>query len=159
MIQTFYPLPNSGDPNVFVEGAINYVKNVANPILSDQFDIRIDHTINSKQNMFGRWTYKNIRSVNPFGLLVPVETDFEHDNQIVLAYNYAITPNLINELRGGLSRGNHGGTFPFNGPAFMQKLGLQSLGPHFGPGGFPEFAFDLRHHQNFPLPDQPAALQ
>jgi hypothetical protein len=142
LIQPFYPLPNSGDPNVFVIGAINYVKNVANPTLSDQFDIRIDHTINSKQNVFGRWTYKNIRSVNPFGLLVPVETDFEHDNQIVLAHNYAITPNLINELRGGLSRGNHGGTFRFDGPAFMQKLGLQSLGPHFGPGGFPEFAFE-----------------
>ena len=29
----------------------------------------------------------------------PSETDFEHDNQIVLAHNYAITPNLINELR------------------------------------------------------------
>ena len=125
LIQPFYPLPNSGDPNVFVEGAINYVKNVANPILSDQFDIRIDHTINSKQNVFGRWTYKNIRKVSPFGLLVPVESDFEHDNQIVLAHNYAITPNLINELRGGLSRGNSGGTFPFDGPAFMQKLAPQ----------------------------------
>jgi hypothetical protein len=141
-IQPYYPLPNAGDPNVFIAGATNYVKNVANPILSDQFDIRIDHTINSKQNVFGRWTYKNIRSVNPFGLLVPVETDFEHDNQIVLAHNYAITPNLVNELRGGLSRGNHGGTFPFDGPAFMQKLGLNSLGPHFPPGGFPEFAFE-----------------
>ena len=71
-IQPFYPLPNTGDPNVFVNGDINYVKNVPNPILSDQFDIRIDHTINSKQNVFGRWTYKNIRRVNPFGLLLPV---------------------------------------------------------------------------------------
>jgi hypothetical protein len=164
LIQPFYPLPNSGNPNVFVEGAINYVKNVPNPILSDQFDIRIDHTINSKQNMFGRWTYKNIRNVSPNATdqLLPSEHDFEHDNQIVIAHNYAITPNLINELRGGLSRGNHGGTFGFNGAAFMQTLGLNlgppnGLGPHFGPGGFPEFAFEsmgitrIYHSQINPL--------
>jgi hypothetical protein len=159
LIQPYYPLPNTGDPNVFIEGAVNEVKNVPNPILSDQFDIRIDHTINSKQNVFGRWTYKNIRKVAPGynDLLLPSESDFEHDNQIVIAHNYAITPNLINELRGGFSRGNHGGTFPLNGPAFMQKLGLQSLGPHFGPGGFPEFAFEtsgitrIFHNQINPL--------
>ena len=146
LIQPFYPLPNTGDPNVFVEGAVNYVKNVPNPTLSDQFDIRIDHTINSKQNVFGRWTYKNIRRVSPNGggadQLLPSETDWEHDNQVVLAHNYAITPHLINELRGGISRDNSGGTFNFDGAAFMQKLGLNSLGPHFGPGGFPDFAFE-----------------
>ncbi|HTS35033.1 MAG TPA: carboxypeptidase-like regulatory domain-containing protein [Candidatus Solibacter sp.] len=144
LIQPFYPLPNTGDPDTFVEGAINYVKNVPNPILSDQFDIRIDRTINSKQNIFGRWTYKNIRKVSPSesDQLLPAETDWEHDNQIVLAHNYAITPHLINELRGGISRGNSSGTFNFDGASFMQKLGLNSLGPHFGPGGFPDFAFE-----------------
>jgi hypothetical protein len=148
-IQPFYQLPNTGDPNVFVEGSVNFVKNVANPILSDQFDIRIDHTINSKQNIFGRWTYKNIRSVNPndSDQLLPSEHDFEHDNQFVVAHNYAIKPNLINELRVGISRGSHGGTFAFDGGSFMQTLGLNlgppnGLGPHFGPGGFPEFAFE-----------------
>ena len=101
---------DSGGPDNFAN--FNHTLNVPNPILSDQFDIRIDHTINSKQNVFGRWTYKNGRTVNPSGLLLPAETDFEHDNQIVLAHNYAITPNLVNELRGGLSRGQLGGTFP-----------------------------------------------
>jgi hypothetical protein len=142
LLQPFFRLPNTGDPNVFVAGAINFVQNVANPILSDQFDIRIDHTINTKQNLFGRWTYKNIRRVSPSDQLLPSETDWEHDNQVVLAYNYAITPNLINELRGGISRSSSGGTFPFDGAAFEQQLGFSSLGPHFGPGGFPDFAFE-----------------
>ena len=134
---------NPGGPNNFAN--FNHTLNVPNPILSDQFDIRIDHTINTKQNVFGRWTYKNGRTVNPSGLLLPAEADFEHDNQIVLAHNYAITPNLINELRGGLSRGQHGGNFPLDGPAFMQQLGLnpQQLGP-FPPGGFPDFVFEPR---------------
>jgi len=137
-ILNFYTLPNAS-------GDFNYVVNVPNPVLSDQFDIRIDHTINTKQSIFGRWSYKNGRRVSPSGLLLPAETDFEHDNQIVLAHNYAITPNLINELRGGISRRQSGGVFPLDGPAFMQKLGLnsQQLGP-FPPGGFPDFVFEPR---------------
>jgi hypothetical protein len=142
-ILPFYPLPNKGDPNVFQ--ANNFVENFPNPTLSDQFDVRIDHTLTSKQNLFGRWTYKNKRNINPnyADMLLPSDRDSEHDNQIVIAHNYAITSNLINELRGGLSRGNNRGTFPFNGPAFMQKLGLnpQELGP-FPAGGFPQFAFE-----------------
>jgi hypothetical protein len=142
-ILKFYPLPNQGGVNNFALN--NYSINVPNPTLSDQFDIRIDHTINTKQSVFGRWSYKNKRQVNPAGLALPAESDFEHDNQIVLAHNYAITPNLINELRGGLSRRQNGGAFPLDGPAFMQKLGLnpQQLGP-FPPGGFPDFVFEPR---------------
>ena len=143
LILQFYPLPNQGGVNNFAFD--NYTINVPNPILSDQFDIRIDHTINTKQSVFGRWSYKNTRRVNPSGLALPAETDFEHDNQVVLAHNYAITPNLINELRGGISRRQNGGAFPLDGPAFMQKMGLnsQQLGP-FPPGGFPDFVFEPR---------------
>jgi len=143
LVLQFYPLPIQGGINNFAN--FNHTLNVPNPILSDQFDIRIDHTINTKQNVFGRWTYKNVRTVSPSGLALPAEADFEHDNQIVIAHNYLITPNLVNELRGGISRRQDGGTFPLDGPAFMQKLGLnlQQLGP-FPAGGFPDFVFEPR---------------
>src|SRR6266513_4412799 len=143
LILKFYPLPNQGGVNNFAFD--NYTINVPNPTLSDQFDIRIDHTINTKQSVFGRWSSKHKTQATPSGLALPAETDFEHDNQIVLAHNYAITPNLINELRGGISRRQSGGAFPVDGPAFMQQLGLnpQQLGP-FPPGGFPDFVFELR---------------
>jgi Carboxypeptidase regulatory-like domain len=143
-ILQYYPLPIQGGVDNFAP--FNHTLNVPNPILSDQFDIRIDHTINTKQNIFGRWTYKNKRLVSPSGLGLPAEQDFEHDNQIVLAHNYAITSNLVNELRGGISRRQNGGIFPIDGPAFMQKLGLnpQQLGP-FPPGGFPDFVFEPRN--------------
>jgi hypothetical protein len=139
LILKYYPLPLQ--PGLFH----NHTLNVPNPTLSDQFDIRLDHTINTKQNVFGRWTYKNYRKLNPSGLGLPAENDFEHDNQIVIAHNYAITQNLVNELRGGISRRQSGGDFPINGPAFMQQLGLnpQQLGP-FPPGGFPDFVFEPR---------------
>ena len=143
LILQYYPLPNQG--GVDNSGEKNWAENTPNPILSDQFDIRIDHTINSKQNVFVRWTYKNGRSVNPSRLILPAETDFEHVNQVVLAHNYVITPNLINELRGGISRRQNGGTFPIDGPEFMQQMGLNpdQLGP-FPPGGFPDFIFEPR---------------
>src|SRR5216684_1507244 len=143
LVLQFYPLPIQGGINNFAN--FNHTLNVPNPILSDQFDIRIDHTINTKQNVFGRWTYKNVRTVSPSGLALPAEADFEHDNQIVIAHNYLITPNLVNELRGGISRRQDGGTFPIDGPAFMQQLRLnpQQLGP-FPPGGFPDFVFEPR---------------
>ena len=106
-------------------------------------------------------------SVNPSGLGLPAEADFEHDNQIVIAHSYAITPNLINELRGGISRGQHGGDFPLDGPAFMQELGLNpnQLGP-FPARRFPRFCLRTqgrtRRHCSHParsaafpqLPDQ-----
>src|SRR6202158_2370631 len=113
-ILNFYPLPNAS-------GDFNYAVNVPNPILSDQFDIRIDHTINTKQSVFGRWSYKNIRLVNPSGLALPAETDFEHDNQIVIAHNYTITPSLINELRGGISRRQSGGGVSAAGRGLSQE--------------------------------------
>ena len=143
-ILPFYPLPNVGGVNNFAKN--NLTRNVGNPIISDQFDIRIDHAINTKQNVFGRWTYKNKRFVTPSTVGLPAEADSEHDNQVVLAHNYVITPNLVNELRGGISRVQLGGNFPLDGPAFTQKLGLnaQQLGP-FPPGGFPDFIFEPRN--------------
>ena len=143
LILQYYPLPLQGGADNFAFH--NHTLNVPNPILSDQFDIRIDHTINTTQNLFGRWTYKNGRITNPAALGLPAQQDFEHDNQVVIAHSYAITPNLINELRGGISRAQHGGDFPIDGPAFMQELGLNpnQLGP-FPPGGFPDFVFEPR---------------
>src|SRR5467141_1973303 len=48
LILQFYPQPLQ--PGSFH----NHTLNVPNPILSDQFDIRIDHTINTKQTLLGR---------------------------------------------------------------------------------------------------------
>lgn len=135
LILKYYPLPNAGDVNDFHFD--NHIVNVPNPILSDQFDVRIDHTINSKQNVFGRWSYKTSNSTSPSGLGLPSQINYDTQHQVVLAHNYAITPTLVNELRGGLSRGNNYGTFSLDGPAFMQDLALNGLGP-FPPGGFPQ---------------------
>lgn len=135
----YYPLPNHFDPSV---GGLdvfqfdNYQRNVPAPILSNQFDVRIDHTFNSKQSIFGRWTFKDTDTTVTTMLLLPSQEESDQQNQVVLAHSYAITPNLISELRGGISRGSTTGTFPVDGPALMADLALNDLGP-FPQGGFP----------------------
>jgi len=134
IILKYYPLPNQGDLNEL--HFHNHAALAPKPIISDQFDVRIDHTINSKQNIFGRWSYKRSDETVPSVLALPVGTDFKRQHQVTLAYNYAITNNLVNELRGGITRANNDGKFPLDGPALMQDLALNGLGP-FPAGGFP----------------------
>ncbi|HEY7096956.1 MAG TPA: TonB-dependent receptor [Terriglobales bacterium] len=140
IILRYYPLPNHFDPSIGGLDVLqdnNYVANVPNPILSNQFDIRIDHTINAKQNIFGRWTHNKRDITTATDLLLPQQADTDRQTQVVIAHNYAITPNLVNELRGGISRGTFEGDFPVDGPALMQELALNGLGP-FPQGGFPQ---------------------
>ncbi len=137
-ILQFYPLPNFGPTDVLTFG--NRRVNKASPTISDQFDVRIDHTINTKQSVFGRFTWKHINFTSPQVLLIPTETDFEKGNQLVVSHNYIFTPALLNEFRFGFTRDFQGGNFPFDGPKFMDDLGLKGIGP-FPPGGLPDFEF------------------
>jgi Carboxypeptidase regulatory-like domain/TonB dependent receptor len=104
------PLPNSGSSDSFQN---NYVTNFPAPISSNQFDVRIDQNITTNQSIYGRFTWKNravttapevncqgfcSTSISPLlgGISQP-----EQDRGLTVAYNYTISPNLINEFRGG----------------------------------------------------------
>ena len=65
-----YPLPNAGD--LTTAHSANYIDNRQNNYTSDQYDIRVDHYLTSKQSIFARWTWKSISALNPQNLLVPV---------------------------------------------------------------------------------------
>jgi hypothetical protein len=104
-----YPLPNYG-----AAGAIsnNYEQNFPTPITSDQGDGRIDQTITSRQSIFVRYSYKQralstaptASSSNGGSALIGSFSKPEKDTSFTVAYNYILTPNLINELRGGFSK-------------------------------------------------------
>jgi len=108
-LNKYYPLPNYG-----AAGAItnNYQQNFSTPISSDQGDARIDRTLTAKQNIYARYSYKQ-RSVSTAptsnassggSALVGAFNKPEKDTSLTVAYNYVITPFLLNELRGGLSK-------------------------------------------------------
>jgi hypothetical protein len=124
-ILSLYPLPNAGDLNV--AHAANYIDNRDTSYHSDQYDIRIDQYLTSKQSIFGRWTWKDITSLSTNDLLIPSSNNPDDYRLLVLAHNYAIKPNLLNEFRFGLTRQNTGYSNSFNGSAFSASLGLQGL--------------------------------
>ena len=124
-ILSLYPLPNVGT-GAAVQAA-NYVVNRGTSYQSDQYDIRIDQYLNSKQSIFGRWTWKDISSASANNLLVPSNNDINNYRMLVLAHNYAIRPNLYNEFRFGFTLNDNGYSNPYNGAAFSSSLGLQGL--------------------------------
>lgn len=124
-VLSLYPLPNAGDLNV--AHAANYIENRDTSYHSDQYDIRIDQYLTSKQSIFGRWTWKDITALSTNDLLIPSTTNPDDYRLLVLAHNYAIKPNLLNEFRFGLTRQNTGYSNSFNGTAFSASLGLQGL--------------------------------
>jgi hypothetical protein len=105
-LKLLYPAPNYGDTGAIVN---NYHENFATPISSDQGDARIDQTITSRQSVYARYSYKQ-RAVSQAptssagSALIGAFNKPEKDTSLSAAYNYVITPNLINELRGGLSK-------------------------------------------------------
>ena len=105
----------------------NYIVNRDTSYHSDQFDIRGDQYLTSKQSVFGRITYKNINALSTNDLLVPSSSNPDVYKLLVLAYNYSITPNLLNEARFGFTLRNTGNSNSFNGAAFSASLGLQGL--------------------------------
>jgi hypothetical protein len=124
-VLSLYPLPNAGAATSVHQA--NYIVNRDTSYHSDQYDIRIDQYLNSKQSIFGRWTYKNIDSLSANDLLVPSSTQPDIYHLLVLAWNWSITPSLLNEARFGFTTEDTGSSNSFNGAAFEQSLGLQGL--------------------------------
>jgi hypothetical protein len=143
LLNTFYPLPNHGDPNAVVN---NYIATYSIPIMSAQFDARVDEIISPKHLVFVRYTYKNRRvtdapGVSPANLQVQIpgtplvgETSFpEVDNALTAGYNWIISPSLVNEIRVGFTKSHTNATFGVTTQGVANALGL--TGP---PNGFPE---------------------
>jgi len=106
--------------------SVNYLQETATPSNTDGYDIRMDHTLTSKQSLYLRWSAKNISSTAPNALL-PSDSDSETDRNLIFSHNYAITNNLVNEARFGVSLFRIGVNFPIEGANAIQRLGLAGL--------------------------------
>src|SRR4029077_15142042 len=90
--QRLLPLPN-------VNGnGYNYENLQPVPSSTNGFDGRIDQIINSKQQVYARFNWKN-QIANVANPLLPNDVDTEHDRSFHVSHNYAITPTLLNEFR------------------------------------------------------------
>ena len=140
-----FPLPNThvGEAvaNVLNESIpFNYIATKNNSIDSDQYDVRVDHTIGSKGTSFARYTNKTINQVLPEDLALPNGTSFANYHIFAASFAYALTPRLANEFRFGFTLEQDGQNNGFNGQAFSAGDGLQGLPPAFF-NGVPHLGF------------------
>ncbi len=149
---SYYPLPNANLG--VVNPSYNYQTLVPIPSNSNGFDIRLDHNINSKQQIYARYSFKNAfyTEYNNAGVIMPAN-DFlpndganEQNRSLVVSYNYSITPTLLNEFRFGFTNYNEQDTFPIEGADAISQLGLifdhpVGIASHPTGDAFPTFLF------------------
>src|SRR6202167_222699 len=120
----FYPLPNA-NLNV-ANPSFNYETLVPTPADTNGLDLRLDRTITSKQQVFARFSWKNLLTdtANP---LLPNDADTEHNRSLLVSYNYAISPKWINEFRFGFTDALTSVNFPILGSTAISQLACKEL--------------------------------
>ncbi len=87
---------------------LNFLKDASTGGDTDEYVARVDQTINSKQTLFGRFTYWKLLSLSqdPFGTGLCKDRCAENtkSKSIALGYNYAISSNTIFNLSASISR-------------------------------------------------------
>jgi len=144
----YLPVPSGGSLN-----APNYSVNKKTPTYINGYDARVDYLLNSRQQLYARWSWKSIDNTNWPGInssysqvqssLVPASDIREHDKNLVVSHTYALSSSLQNEFRFGLSLYNSVDKFPLTGKSVVEGLGItgEDLSAHPNTGGFPVFDF------------------
>ena len=120
----YWPMsPNTGAPGAI---ANNYVQNFPTTIVNNQGDFKLDHNITAKQTAFARFTYKRRQTQTaPTGATVlGGGNSLENDYAISGAHNYILTPNMVNEVRVGLSGQNTATGYGYSSGQVLSALGL-----------------------------------
>jgi hypothetical protein len=142
----YYPLPNANLNTI--NPSFNYQTLVPIPANTNGWDLRVDQAINSKQQVYTRFSWKNVEDQQGgSGLLanqfLPNVTAHDQNRSFLISYNYSITPTSINEFRFGFTNFQENDGFPFQGSAAISQLGLQGIDISQHPMGdaFPTFSF------------------
>ena len=146
LLNNYYPLPTPGLDSATL--GYNYQALIPIPGNSNGFDIRIDHNINSKQQVYARFSWKNLLT-SSFNQLLPDDADVEHDRTFLISHNYSITPRIVNEFRFGFTHSLINPDFPIQGTQALNGLGFSTGSApgqinttnHPTQGGFPTINF------------------
>jgi hypothetical protein len=122
LLSKYYPLPNydSADTNNNLRSLVPV------PSSTNGYDVRMDHVLSSRQQLFGRWSWKRIPSISDNGLL-PSSTYSLESKNAVISYNVSLGPNRFNEFRFGVSVLDNVQHFPIVGAEAVKDLGLVGL--------------------------------
>ncbi|MBI2820255.1 MAG: TonB-dependent receptor [Acidobacteria bacterium] len=137
------PLPNQ-------PGEVqNYIVSAPFRNDNDQFVVRGDRLLGPNDNLFGRLTYANLRTFQPYGSTNLNETlvpGFGYDittatHSAALNYTHIYSPSLIQEFRFGYLRVVGGQESENAGNDFASQSGLQGVTRDRSKAGFPTFSF------------------
>ena len=139
LLKGYVPLPNFSDGS---DTNANYRRQQSTPANINGFDTRIDHTLTAKQQIYGRFSWKNVDTTIPNSIL-PSDQDHETNRNLLISHNYALAPTLLNEARFGATFYAIAVHFPIDGAQAVGQLGLQGLDLSDVPGvnAFPTFDF------------------
>ena len=134
LLNGYYPMPNVNQ-NV-IGAAYNYQTLVPIPSNSNAFDVRIDRTLTSKQQIFGRYSLKDAfyTESNSAGVIAPAnnflpnDQAHERNQSLVVSHNYVLSPTLLNEFRFGFTNFTENDTFPLSGAQSDVGTGPGQLG-------------------------------
>lgn len=156
---SYYPLPNVIGPNYYPGAGVagpsyNYQTLVPIPSNSEGWDLRVDQTLTSKQQIYARFSWKNVMLnefnddtvISPAGVFLPNDLANEQNRSLVVSYNYVFSPTLLNEFRFVLTRFTENESFPVTGAQAITDLGLNvdngiNLAAHPTGEAFPTFQF------------------
>ncbi|MGH9543111.1 MAG: carboxypeptidase regulatory-like domain-containing protein [Terriglobales bacterium] len=97
----YYPLPNRAGQGVYHSG--NYFDQGSEPNDAQKFDIRLDNTISSKQQLFGRFSFARLKfgNANHYHDLADPQQyqNITNDRNFLLGDDYTLSPTTIAEFR------------------------------------------------------------
>ncbi|MFP5205871.1 MAG: TonB-dependent receptor [Acidobacteriota bacterium] len=130
------PSPQLGDPNVFT-GAPNYQYVESVPNNTRQLDVRVDHTLNAKNQLFARYALNISDFQSPMWTSNPIAGNGNfstqyilHDQSLALGWTFTPSSNTVNTAHFGFLR-----DFAHSDPVDLQ-LGTSDA-PKFGLTGVP----------------------
>ncbi len=134
LLQRLMPAPNYGPAGSY---ANNYQTNFPSPIGSNQGDVRLDHSFSARQSLFARFSYKNRQvTTAPSATCVftycaeagsPLQGAYntpEIDEGLTFAHNFVLSPQMLNEFRGGFNAQHTSETESYSTASLLQQTGI-----------------------------------
>jgi hypothetical protein len=128
--ERFYPLPNFGDPGLFV--ARNYRVQLQRPFDPNTYWMtRLDHRFSDKHSVFGRYTWNRSHSRDFDNALPTIGRRWQTRDTRAINVSYTTTfrSNLINEFRWGYAWNDNPRNGPLMGLEVVKDLGITGLVP------------------------------
>ncbi len=130
----FYPLPNTGDPNVLSSHNFNAV--LGRPYdPSTYWTTRLDHRFSERAFLFGRFTWAK-QYTRPWDDNLPTIGTIrnQRENQGAnISFTYMLTTGWVNEIRWGIAYNDQPRNGAQDGLTNVKELGLVGLAPDLPP--------------------------